>query len=116
MYINNINIIYYVIVGVIGLFVGQFTDWCNSRLPEYKKVFSKDFFTIYLPNMKIKYISSFATAIIYIALLYFIGWNDNIVSRLDLIKYMILTPMLISAFVIDYRLQIIPNRLNLTIF
>ncbi len=116
MYINNINIIYYVIVGVIGLFVGQFIDWCNSRLPEYKKVFSKDFFTIYLPNMKIKYISSFATAIIYIALLYFIGWNDNIVSRLDLIKYMILTPMLISAFVIDYRLQIIPNRLNLTIF
>ena len=36
--------------------------------------------------------------------------------ELDLIKYMILTPMLISAFVIDYRLQIIPNRLNLTIF
>ena len=29
---------------------------------------------------------------------------------------MILTPMLLSAFVIDYRLQIIPNRLNLTMF
>ena len=29
---------------------------------------------------------------------------------------MILTPMLLSAFVIDYKLQIIPNRLNLTIF
>jgi len=28
---------------------------------------------------------------------------------------MILTPMLISAFVIDYKYQIIPNRLNLTI-
>ncbi len=29
---------------------------------------------------------------------------------------MILTPMLLSVFVIDYKLQIIPNRLNLTIF
>ena len=29
---------------------------------------------------------------------------------------MILTPMLLSAFIIDYKLQIIPNRLNLTIF
>lgn len=29
---------------------------------------------------------------------------------------MFLVPMLISAFVIDYRLQIIPNRLTLTIF
>ena len=29
---------------------------------------------------------------------------------------MILFPMLLCAFVIDYRLKIIPNRLNLTIF
>ena len=29
---------------------------------------------------------------------------------------MILTPMLLSAYVIDYKLQIIPNRLNLTMF
>ena len=29
---------------------------------------------------------------------------------------MILTPMLLSAFIIDYKLQIIPNRLNLTMF
>ena len=29
---------------------------------------------------------------------------------------MILAPMLLSVFVIDYKLQIIPNRLNLTIF
>lgn len=29
---------------------------------------------------------------------------------------MILTPMLLSVFVIDYKSQIIPNRLNLTIF
>ena len=91
-------------------------DWCNIRLPEYKKIFSKEFFTEYIKNFKPKYVLMFTTAIIYIALLYFIGWKEDIVSRLELIKYMILTPMLLSALVIDYKLQIIPNRLNLTIF
>ena len=43
-------------------------------------------------------------------------WLRNKMASLDLIKFMILTPLLLSAFVIDYRLQIIPNRLNLTIF
>ena len=56
------------------------------------------------------------TSIIYIGLVYKFGIRDTIVANLDLIKYAILTPLLLSAFVIDYRLQIIPNRLNLTIF
>ena len=56
MYINNINIIYYIIVGILGLIVGQFVDWCNIRLPEYKKVFSKEFFTEYMKNFKPKYL------------------------------------------------------------
>lgn len=116
MYINDVNIIYYIIVGLLGLLVGQFVDWCNIRLPEYKKVFSKEFFTEYMRNLTPKYILMFLTAIIYIAILYFVGWKDNIIYKLDLIKYMLLTPMLLSAFMIDWKLQIIPNRLNLTIF
>ena len=116
MYINDINIIFYVLVGILGLVVGQFIDWCNKRLPEYKKVFSKEFFTIYMKNFKPNYILMFAMAIIYIALLYFIGWQSNIIYKIDLIKYMVLAPMLLSALVIDWKLQIIPNRLNLTIF
>ena len=62
MYINDINIMYYVLVGIIGLFVGQFVDWCNIRLPEYKKVFSKEFYIIYLKNTKPKYLLAFTTA------------------------------------------------------
>lgn len=116
MYINDINIMYYVLAGILGMLVGQFIDWCNIRLPEYKKVFSKEFFTVYLKNAKPKFLLAFITAGIYIALLYFIGWQNNILYKLNLIKYMILTPMLISAFMIDCKLQIIPNRLNLTIF
>ena len=110
MYINDLHILTYVIAGIIGLIIGQFIDWCNLRLPEYKKVFSKDFFREYLKNCKPKYILMVIVAVSYIALLYFKGLT------IDTMKYMVLIPMLLIAFVIDYRLQIIPNRLTLTIF
>lgn len=110
MYINDLHILTYVIAGIIGLIIGQFIDWCNLRLPEYKKVFSKDFFREYLKNCKPKYILMVIVAVSYIALLYFKALT------IDTIKYMVLIPMLLIAFVIDYRLQIIPNRLTLTIF
>ena len=116
MYINDISITYYVLIGILGLIVGQFVDWLNLRLPEYKKVFSKEFFTSYMKNFKPNYILMVVTAALYIAILYFVGWQTNIVYKIDLIKYLVLTPMLLSAFVIDYKLQIIPNRLNLTMF
>ncbi len=116
MYINDVHILYYVLVGILGLIVGQFVDWCNLRLPEYKKVFSKEFFTVYLKNWKPKYILSFTTAILYVVLLYVIGWQNNVLYQMELVKYMLLTPMLLSAVVIDWKYQIIPNRLNLTIF
>ena len=55
-------------------------------------------------------------AVIYVLLLHKFGIKDTFIANLDLIKYLILTPMLLSVFVIDYKLQIIPNRLSLTIF
>ena len=39
MYINNINILYYLFLGIIGLGIGQFVAWSTVRLPDYKKVF-----------------------------------------------------------------------------
>ena len=116
MFINDINIIYYVLIGILGLFVGQFVDWLNIRLPDYKKVFSKEFFTKYIANFKPNYILAFTNAILYIAILYFIGWQESPMYKIELIKYLVLTPMLLSALVIDFKLQIIPNRLNLSIF
>ena len=55
-------------------------------------------------------------AIIYIAILYFVGWQNNMINKLQLMEYFVLAPMLLSALMIDWKLQIIPNRLNLTIF
>ena len=116
MYINETHIGYYAIVAIIGLFVGMFVDWMNKRLPEYKNVFSKEIFTEYFAEFKPNYALMLITAVIYVALIYFYGIHSTFIGNLNLIKFMILTPMLLSAFVIDYKLQIIPNRLNLTMF
>lgn len=116
MYINDTNIIYYVVAAIAGLLVGQFVDWMNVRLPEYKKVFSTEIFKEYKIKFKPNYILMLITSAIYVTLIYTYGIHNTIIANLDLIKYIILTPMLLSAFVIDFKQQIIPNRLNLTIF
>ena len=116
MYINDVHIAYYVGAAILGILVGLFTDWMNKRLPEYKKVFTLKIFKEYKLEFKPNYILILLTSCIYIALIYVYGIKDTLIGNLDLIKFMILTPMLLSVFVIDYNLQIIPNRLNLTIF
>ncbi len=116
MYINETHIWYYAIIAILGLFIGMFIDWMNKRLPEYKKVFSKEIINEYFTEFKPNYILMVITSVIYVALLYVYGIKDTFIANLDLIKFVILTPMLLSAFVIDYKLQIIPNRLNLTMF
>ncbi len=116
MYFNDVHILYYVIAAIAGLFVGQIVDWSNKRLPEYKKVFSRDIITEYKMEFKPNYILMILTSIIYMTLIYVYGIQETLIANLDLIKFIIITPMLLSAFIIDYKLQIIPNRLNLAIF
>ena len=116
MYINDVHIAYYLVAAILGLIVGELVNWANKRLPEYKKVISKDIITEYKIHLKPNYILMLLTAVIYVSLIYVYGIQDTLIANFDLIKFIILTPMLLSAFVIDYRLQIIPNRLNLTIF
>ena len=116
MYINDTHIGFYLLAAIVGLIVGQFVDWMNNRLPDYKKIFTKEIFKEYKHNFKPNYILMLVNAVIYICLVYIFGIQKNFIENLGLIKYLLLTPMLLSAFVIDYRLQIIPNRLNLTMF
>lgn len=116
MYFNDVNIGYYIIVCILGLVVGEFVNWMNQRLPDEKSLITKGALKEYKKQFKPNYFLMIITATIYVALLYKFGINQSFIENLDLIKYLILTPMLISAFVIDYKLQIIPNRLNLTIF
>ena len=110
MYLNDIHILYYFFIGLLGLAIGQVMSWVNIRLENHEKVFCREFFTAYLPHMKVNFLLMFSIAVIYVLLLYFFG------IQIKLLEYLILTPLLISALVIDYRKQIIPNRLTLTIF
>ena len=104
------NIIVYIIAGVVGLIIGQFIEWLNIRLPDCKKIFSKEIFTEYNKSFKLNYVLILLNALLYIVLLYKFG------ITVEFFKYAFLGTCLISVFVIDYKLQIIPNRLNLTIF
>ena len=111
MYFNEVFIGYYIVAAILGLIVGEFVNWLNKRLPEYKKIFSREALKEYKANFSPNYILMFLTAVIYVFLIYTFGIQKNIIQNLDLIKYMILTPILLSTFVIDYKYQIIPNRL-----
>ena len=116
MYFNDVNIGYYIAISILGLVVGELVSWMNKRLPDYKKIFGKESFKEYAKQFNPNYILMILTATIYVALLYKFGIKTSIIENLNLIKYLVLTPMLLSVFVIDYKLQIIPNRLNLTMF
>ena len=109
MYINDINIIAYVIVALLGAVAGQICDLLNFILPKHKKILSIENTKKYLKSTKPKYLLMVIHIIIYLGILYRYGIND-----VNTIEYMILTPMIISAFYIDYKMQIIPNRLTLT--
>ena len=117
MYFNDVHILYYIISGILGLIVGGFIDWTYKRLAEHKKVFSKELLTEYLRYFKPNYVLMSITAIIYILLVYFKGIIPNkIIQNIDIIKYLVLVPLLLMAFIIDIKKKIIPNRLSLTIF
>ena len=102
MYINDINIIAYVIVALLGAVAGQICDLLNFILPKHKKILSIENTKKYLKSTKPKYLLMVIHIIIYLGILYRYGIND-----VNTIKYMILTPMIISAFYIDYKMQII---------
>lgn len=113
MYFNDVHIIYYVLLIIAGGFIGQCVDYCNRCFIKEEKIFSKEtlkkYKRIVLPNYTLIAI----TAIGYIALLYKFGLQDSFSENLELVKYIILLPMLECAFVVDFKEQIIPNRLNL---
>ncbi len=89
----------------------------NYRLISHKKVFSKEVLSdIKKKKYPIYYGIMTVMFILYIAILFVIGIEKDLYANLDLISYLVLTPMLVSAFIIDYKKEIIPNRLVLTIF
>lgn len=116
MYFNNLHILWFVLIAIIGLIVGKFISYIDEKLVTEKKVFTKDFFKEVIKNYDFNYLIMLTVAGIYVFLLYKFGFKNQFLKNLDLFKYLILTPMLVSAFYVDLKHRIIPNRLNMTIF
>ena len=117
MYFNNISIVYYLIIGLLGLIVGKFVAWANiTYVKEDEKVSIRNFLKHKSEVYEKQYLTMFLIAFIYIAILYKFGIKDTFFKNLDLIKFLVLTPMLVSTFFVDLKHRIIPNRLNMTLF
>lgn len=117
MYLNNISIVYYLILGLIGLVIGKFIAWTDiAYVQEGEKISLKNFWKHKHETYENQYLTMFIIAGAYIAILYKFGIKDSFFKNLDLIKFLVLTPMLVSAFLVDLKHRIIPNRLNMTIF
>lgn len=116
MYINDVHILTYIIFFIIGAIVGQFIEWINRRVIEEKKIFSKDIKMELKKKLKINYFSVLSIAILYVIVLYRFSIKSELLGNLNLIKYIVLIPILISIMIIDYKKKIIPNRLTLTLF
>lgn len=116
MYLNDVHIIYYIIFAILGIIVGQLTDWIIKRTPDEEKIFSKDLIKEYKKKFRPNYILIGLTVLIYIIFLSLFGISGTILGNLRLILVITITPILLAMFVIDYKYQIIPNRLNLSLF
>ncbi len=116
MYINDVHILAYVFIALLGGVVGLFAGWCSERLADGKEVFTKDILLEYKTKLKPKYSLAFILAGLYVILLYTYGIGRTFAENFVLLQYLVLSPMLLIVFVIDKKLTIIPNRLNLTMF
>ena len=116
MYFNDVHILYYVLFILVGGFIGQFIDYVSKCFIKERKIFTKESFSKYKKIMLPNYILILGIAVAYAGLLYKFGLHAGFIENLDLIKYVILIPMLACAFYVDLKEQIIPNRLNLLMF
>jgi len=110
MYVNDLPIYYYFIIGIIGLAIGQYMDWVIKRLRAKERVICKDFFKSYLKSFHINIPLMLITALLYVLVLYFHGMS------FQCLEYLLITPILIGVFEIDRKDHIIPNRLVLCLF
>lgn len=89
----------------------------NERLIEHKPIISKEvLYDIKRKKYNTNYLLMIVMFLLYNGLLYKFGIQQNIYANIELISFFALTPLLVSAFIIDLKKQIIPNRLVLTIF
>lgn len=115
--INGVEVYYYLIQIFLGIIAGVFSAIGIIRYKDEKKIFCKETYrNIRLEGIPKVYILIFLNIIIYLVLLYFIGISTTFLGNFNLIKYMLITPLLIITFVVDFKIREIPNRVTLFLF
>lgn len=101
---------------MIGCIIGEIVGLVTERLMNHEKIIEKGslgrFKKEFIPHYRLMTLMF----ILYVILLYACGLDKTWHSLIKISSYFILMPMLICAFIIDWKKQIIPNRLVLTIF
>jgi leader peptidase (prepilin peptidase)/N-methyltransferase len=116
MYINDVNVIFYILAIIFGGVTGRIVEWAKERLPENKKIITLEYLKKRKRITKTTIILIIVNAILNVVILYKYGIQETLIENLELIKYIILIPILLIVFTIDYKHRIIPNRLSLTMF
>ena len=103
MYINDTHIGFFIGAAILGLFVGQLIEWISKRLPENKKIISRDVFRTLKIQFKPNYILMLLTSAIYVGLIYFIGIQKSLIGNLELIEYLLLVEVgIVIAFLYGF--------------
>ena len=84
MYLNDVHILYYIAIAILGVFAGQFSDWMTKRAIAEKKIFSKDILVEYKNNFKPSWVSIGITVFIYLIMLYIRGINGNLYRKFNI--------------------------------
>lgn len=120
MYINEIHILAYVITIILGFAIGHTIKFLNEKIIDNKGIFTKQNLIQALKNFlkydKTNYINAAIVIVLYIIVLCKNGLNKEWIENINLIKSLVLIPVLISIIEIDYKEKIIPNRLTLFLF
>ena len=116
MYFNYIHVGFYLLIGLFGCLVGQILGLVNERLIRHERIFEKGSLKKFKIEFEPHYGLMTIMFIFYDVILFVCGFEKTWHSVIQLGSYLLLAPMLLSAFLIDLKEQIIPNRLVLTMF
>lgn len=116
MYINDVHITVYLLVIAIGMITGRIVEWAKDRLPENKKVTTTEYTKNRKKITKTTIILMIINAVLNVVIVYKYEIQKEIIENIELIKKLIIIPIILSVFIVDYKHKIIPNRINLTLF
>ncbi len=99
------------IINIIAILLGQVIGHLNKKMPPVvaEEITYKEFFSTILKDFKVDYIYSIIMLIISNMLTYFLG--------VDFLTYLyiIISSILVIVFVIDYKIQLIPDEAHIAL-